>query len=64
MVLVDPHANRLVQRTDVLSKCGWSPFEGEVFTHAVRSTWINGELAYDGKQVSSAVRGRRLQFLR
>ncbi len=64
LVLVDPDAQRLVQRADVLGKCGWSPFEGETFQHAIASTWVNGELVYDGHQVQDGVRGMRLAFAR
>ena len=53
-----------VKREDVLSKCGWSPFEGQSFHHRVASTWVNGELAWDGKSVVNATAGRRMEFAR
>lgn len=51
-----------VKREDVLSKCGWSPFEGTTFRSRVASTWVNGALAWDGSSLVGDVQGRRLEF--
>lgn len=53
-----------VKREDVLSKCGWSPFEGTTFRSRIASTWVNGELAWDGEKLVGTPRGRRLEFAR
>jgi dihydroorotase len=53
-----------VQRGDVLSKCGWSPFEGTTFRSRIASTWVNGELAWDGSRLIGEPRGQRLEFAR
>ncbi|MEN1940879.1 dihydroorotase [Luteimonas sp. MJ246] len=53
-----------VKREDVLSKCGWSPFEGTTFRSRIASTWVNGELAWDGAALVGAPNGRRLEFSR
>jgi dihydroorotase len=53
-----------VQRSDVLSKCGWSPFEGATFHSRIASTWVNGRLVWDGAQLVGAAQGQRLQFAR
>jgi dihydroorotase len=47
----------------VLYKCGWSPFDGHTFQSRIESTWVNGYLAWDGKQVRTP-RGMRLRFKR
>src|SRR5690606_31470632 len=51
-----------VKREDILSKCGWSPFEGTTFRSRIASTWINGELAWDGSAIVGAPNGQRLAF--
>jgi len=51
-----------VQREDVLSKCAWSPFEGTTFRSRIASTWVNGELAWDGRQLVGQPHGQRLAF--
>ncbi|WP_031370543.1 dihydroorotase [Lysobacter antibioticus] len=63
LVLIDdtPYT---VQREDVLSKCGWSPFEGRTFHSRIASTWVNGVLAWDGSALVGAPNGQRLAFNR
>lgn len=51
-----------VRREDVLSRCGWSPFEGTTFRSRIASTWVNGQLAWDGQRVVGAPNGQRLAF--
>ena len=64
LVLVDDTTPFTVQRSDVLSKCGWSPFEGTTFHSRVAATWVNGMLAWDGAQLVGTPQGRRLDFAR
>lgn len=61
LVLVDD-TPFTVQRADVLSKCGWSPFEGTTFRSRIASTWVNGELVWDGRQLVGKPQGQRLAF--
>ncbi|MEI2454733.1 MULTISPECIES: dihydroorotase [Lysobacter] len=63
LVLIDD-APYTVRREDVLSKCGWSPFEGRTFHSRIASTWVNGALAWDGKALVGAPNGQRLAFAR
>ena len=51
-----------VEREQVLSKCGWSPFEGTTFRSRIASTWINGHLVWDGRRLVGEPRGMRLAF--
>ncbi|NZA25142.1 dihydroorotase [Luteimonas sp. SJ-92] len=51
-----------VTREQVLSKCGWSPFEGSTFRSRIASTWVNGALAWDGAHLVGEAGGRRLEF--
>lgn len=51
-----------VKREDVLSKCGWSPFEGTTFHTRIASTWVNGQLAWDGLMLVGTPYGKRLEF--
>ncbi|MGY0556508.1 MULTISPECIES: dihydroorotase [unclassified Lysobacter] len=61
LVLIDDKP-LTVRREDVLSKCGWSPFEGRTFHTRIASTWVNGVLAWDGSQLVGAANGQRLVF--
>ncbi|MFC4728873.1 dihydroorotase [Coralloluteibacterium thermophilus] len=64
LVLVRQDDPFTVRREDVLSKCGWSPFEGTTFRSRVAATFVNGELAWDGSGLVGAPRGQRLTFAR
>ena len=61
LVLIDDRPYT-VRREDVLSKCGWSPFEGTTFHSRIAATWVNGVLAWDGSALVGDPAGQRLQF--
>lgn len=46
LVLVDLNQTWTVTKDNLLYKCGWSPLEGTELHSRVRSTWVNGHLAY------------------
>ena len=64
LVLVKPNANWIVTKESLLSKCGWSHFEGASFSNRIEGTWVNGTKVYDGKTVSDSLAGKRLLFNR
>ncbi len=53
-----------VERSDILSKCGWSPFEGHTFGSRVAGTWVNGRQVWDGQRLLGEAEGQRLRFAR
>ncbi|CTP85092.1 dihydroorotase [Xanthomonas graminis] len=61
LVLIDDTAFT-VRREDILSKCGWSPFEGRSFRSRIAATWVNGQLAWDGTRLVGSPNGQRLAF--
>src|SRR3546814_5111563 len=48
-----------VRREDVLSKCGWSPFEGMTFRSRIASTWVNGLQVWNGSSIVGTPTGQR-----
>jgi dihydroorotase len=62
LVLVDMNGTTEVTRKRVLSRCGWSPFEGRRFRSSIDAVWVNGALAFDGKRVIEHGAAERLQF--
>ncbi|MBT2119006.1 dihydroorotase [Dyella sp. LX-66] len=64
LVLIDPNKPHTVRREEVLSKCGWSPFEGYTFNSSIAATFVNGQRVWDGRTVDPSVRGQRLAFAR
>jgi dihydroorotase len=62
LVLVDMQGRTDVSRAKVLSRCGWSPFEGRRFNSSIDAVWVNGALAFDGEQVIEHGAAQRLKF--
>jgi len=64
LVLVDPRKPHSVTATEILSKCGWSPFEGYTFRSSIAATFVNGRLGWNDGELDDGVRGARLEFAR
>ena len=64
LVLVDLNARTEVSKEKLLYKCGWSPFEGHVFSSAITHTFINGRVAYENGKIVEGDNGMRLTFNR
>lgn len=64
LVLVNPDNEWTVTPDCVLSKCGWSPMEGQQFHARVEKTFVNGNLVYNGNKVDENHRGQELRFKR
>jgi dihydroorotase len=62
LVLVNPNLPQTVTKTNLLYKCGWSPFEGYTFSNSINSTFVNGHLAYHQGQFDESQKGSRLLF--
>lgn len=62
LVLVDLNHSRPVLREEVVSKCGWNPFEGWDLTGWAQVTIVNGQVVYDRGKFNEEVRGRALRF--
>jgi dihydroorotase len=64
LVLIDPNKPQTVSKDNLLYKCGWSPFEGETFSHSISQTFVNGVLMYDNGTFNDNVKGKRITFNR
>ena len=62
LTLIDPAAPHKVTREGIISKCGWSPFEGTTFRSSIVATWVNGHLAWRDGMLDDSQLGRRLEF--
>lgn len=62
LVLVDLETYRPVLREELVTKCGWSPFEGWNLTGWPVTTIVGGQIAYDRGKLNTAVRGEALRF--
>ncbi len=64
LVLVDTAKPHRVRKEGLLSKCGWSPFEGHEFSSSIDTTIVNGVVVYEAGKLVGEKAGRRLQFTR
>jgi allantoinase len=60
IAIVDPHASFVAHATDSPSRQGYSPFEGMELSGRVKSTFLRGELVYDGGNIVGPPRGKYL----
>ena len=62
LVLVNLNDPWVVDSTNILYKCKWSPFENQVFRSKVNYTFVNGHLVYNNGIFDEEKKGQRLLF--
>ena len=62
LVILNPNKSYTVDKSNILYKCGWSPFEGKKFNSVVTHTFVNGNLVYENGKVDESVRGSKITF--
>ncbi len=64
LVMVRENDPWTVAPSNILAKCGWSPFEGTEFQSSIVRTFVSGHLAYDKGNFDESIKGERLTFVR
>lgn len=64
LVLISANDAWTVNQSNILYKCGWSPFEDQSFSHKVVSTFVNGKQVYSNGEFNETQKGERLFFER
>lgn len=64
LVLIDPNKSYEVTKDNILYKCGWSPFEGNIFSHTIKKTFVNGNIVFDNGNINEVGSGMALTFNR
>ena len=62
LVLVRPDTPWTVTKTDIQSKCGWSPMEGHQFNWRVERTLCNGHTVYADGVIDKDYKGQPIEF--
>ncbi len=62
LVLIDPNTRTVVNQSELFSKCGWSPFPGERFSHKIERTIVSGKTAYLDGKINADCRGEAVLF--
>ena len=64
LVVIDPKSSVTVNKSNILYKCGWSPFEGVTFSHQIDTTFVNGEIVYENGAIVENKVAKRMTFNR
>ena len=62
LVLVNINVPWEVTQSNIISKCGWSPFTGLTFRSSIEKTFVNGNLVFDSGKINHTTTGKRLTF--
>jgi dihydroorotase len=62
LVLADLNKPTIVEKSNLLYHCGWSPFEGVTFGSSIHTTIVNGNVVYENGKVLDEKKGMRLEF--
>lgn len=62
LVIVDLNSPWITDKSNILYKCKWSPFEGMTFNSKITHTFVNGNLVYNNGVFDEPNKGKRLLF--
>jgi dihydroorotase len=62
LVLVDLAQTHTIRNEDQLTKCGWSPWDGQQLTGQVVRTWVGGHTVFADGKVVATQNGREATF--
>ena len=63
LVIVRRSDKKEITASDVLSKCGWSPYEGMTLPVSVAYTFVNGHPVYANGVIDDTIKGVALRFV-
>ena len=62
-MIFDLNKETFVSNETELTKCGWTPFDGEVFSSSIYGTIINGKpIVIDGKLCAESNNSEKIKF--
>ncbi|MDR0421155.1 MAG: dihydroorotase [Prevotellaceae bacterium] len=64
IVLINPDTKWQPDKSNILYKCAWTPFENTVFNSRITHTFVNGNLVYHNGKIHDTAKGERLTFER
>ncbi|UII33488.1 dihydroorotase [Fulvivirga ulvae] len=64
IAIVNTNLPWTVEKSNIIAKCGWSPFEGQTFKSSITHTFVSGHLAYKHGRFDESIKGKRLLFER
>ena len=64
LAIIDLEKPLKVEKSNLLYKCGWSPFEGHQFSSSISKTFVSGQLVYADGAIIEGNPGQRMLFNR
>jgi dihydroorotase len=64
IALVNLNSPWEVIKSNILYKCGWSPFQNTTFQSKIVHTIVSGNLAYSNGKLTETSTGKRMRFIR
>ncbi len=64
LAILDLETEWKISKENILYKCKWSPFEGNRFRGKVVTTFVNGQIVWDGKNIVENKAAQQLAFER
>lgn len=62
LVVIDLENGFTATNKDVISKCGWTPYDGFEFRSSIHATLVNGDLVYINGKIRAGTLGKRVEF--
>ncbi|MFH1235505.1 MAG: dihydroorotase [Parcubacteria group bacterium] len=62
LVVVDMNKRAVVTKEMLLSKCGWSPYEGKELIGWPVATFVNGNLVFDNGKINEENKGKEITY--
>jgi dihydroorotase len=63
LILVDMNAKKVIKRENIVSKCGWSAFEGHRLHGLPIATFVNGQLVYREGDFFTDIKGKEAKIV-
>ena len=62
LVILSKNQSWVINKNNILYKCGWSPFEGKKINSMITHTFVSGNLAYENGVFNQNIMGKKIEF--
>ena len=62
LVILRKNQDWVINKSNILYKCGWSPFEGKKINSMITHTFVSGNLAYENGVFNNNIMGKKIEF--
>lgn len=62
LTVIDMNEKKIITKKLILSKCGWSPYEGMELKGWPVMTFVNGNLIYNNNTINKNIKGKEINY--